>query len=153
MSTVKTIHANCLKIGNKGIILAGASGSGKSVLTLSLLERSHWAQKDSILVSDDYTDLTSKNGKLYGQCPATLRGGIEIRGAGLYQMPFLSEVAVDFIVELGNDYERFPSGKKLTYFGISVPLYRLPALGQADCTAICQAIEAICFKKLWTNHQ
>lgn len=148
---VETVHANCLRLGNKGIILLGQSGSGKSVLTLSLIERAQWAQKDSCLISDDYTDLKNKNGRLYGSCPENLRGAIEIRGAGLYEILYDEEVAIDFIIALCEDYERYPTGKKTTYCGVSLPFYALPSLKLADSTSICQAIEALCFKNLWKN--
>lgn len=144
-----TIHANCLSLGEKGILLIGSSGCGKSALTLSLIERAQWAKKSSILVSDDYTEIAKKNGKLYAKPPETLEGGIEIRGAGLYTMPFKKDVIIDFVVALGEDFERFPSGKIINYCNIELPLYNLPGLNIANAVTICQAIEALCFKIPW----
>lgn len=146
-----TLHANCLILGEKGVLLTGASASGKSALTLALIERASWAGHNGCLVSDDYTRLFPQDGKLYGQVPEELAGGIEIRGAGLYQMPFRRETAIDFIVLLSNDGERYPSGKTITYCGIERPLYTLPTLDRADAITICQAIEAFCFKTAWTK--
>lgn len=143
------LHANCLILGNKGILLTGPSSSGKSALTLALIERAHWSGKTAFLVSDDYTDLSNQNGKLCARSPKTLAGGIEIRGAGLYQMTFKNEVIVDFAVALGSGGKRYPAENKITYCGIKIPLYNLPDLNTADGIAISQAIEALVFKTPW----
>lgn len=144
-----TIHANCLFLGDKGILLTGPSGCGKSALTLALIERAEWAKQRALLVSDDYTEILEKNGRLYGRPPAALAGGIEIRGAGLYAMAFKEEAVIDFVVTLGEDYERFPTGKMVSFCGIEMPVFNLPGLNTADGLTICQAIEALCFKTLW----
>lgn len=143
------LHANCLVLGNKGILLIGPSSSGKSALTLALIERAQWSKKNAFLVSDDYTELFNQNGKLCARPPKTLAGGIEIRGAGLYQMAFKNEVMVDFVVALGRDGERYPTGNKIIYCGVKTPLYNLPGLNTADGLTICQAIEALAFKTPW----
>lgn len=146
---IATIHANCLSLGNKGILLIGSSGCGKSALTLALIERAEWAKRRSMLVSDDYTEIFAKDGKLYAKPPETLAGGIEIRGAGLFKMAFKKEAVIDFVIALGEGSERFPTGKKITYCGVELPLYNLPGLNTADGVTICQAIEALCFKTPW----
>lgn len=143
------LHANCLILGNKGLLLTGPSSSGKSALTLALIERARWSKKDAILVSDDYTELFNDNGKLRARVPQALAGGIEIRGAGLYQMAFKDEVIVDFVVALGDEGERYPTGDQITFCGVKIPLYNLPGLNTADGLTICQAIEALVFKTPW----
>ena len=144
-----TLHANCLILGNKGVLLKGESASGKSALTLALVERASWSGNYGCLVSDDYTELFLKQKKLYGRAPEKLRGGIEIRGAGLYRMAFEPEVAINFVVSLSKEAKRFPEGEKITYCGIEVPLYILPDLNTADGLTICQAIEAFAFREPW----
>lgn len=143
------LHANCLILGNKGILLTGPSSSGKSALTLALIERAHWSKKTAFLVSDDYTELSNQDGRLCARPPKTLCGGIEIRGAGLYQMTFKNEVLVDFVVALGSDGERYPTENAVTYCGVKIPLYNLPGLNTADSLTLCQAIEALAFKTPW----
>ncbi len=144
-----TLHANCLILGNKGVLLKGESASGKSALTLALVERASWSGNYGCLVSDDYTELFLKQKKLYGRAPEKLRGGIEIRGAGLYRMAFEPEVVINFVVSLSKEAKRFPEGEKITYCGIEVPLYVLPDLNTADSLTICQAIEAFAFREPW----
>ena len=144
-----TLHANCFILGNKGVLLAGASASGKSALTLALVERASWSGNYARLVSDDYTELFPKQGKLYGRAPKTLSGGIEIRGAGLYRMAFETEVAINFVVSLSKEARRYPEDEKINYCGIELPLYILPDLNTADSLTICQAIEALALKTPW----
>ncbi|MFN3389305.1 MAG: HPr kinase/phosphorylase, partial [Allosphingosinicella sp.] len=48
----ETVHASCVAIGGRAVLIAGRSGSGKSDLALRLIDRG------ARLVSDDYTILT-----------------------------------------------------------------------------------------------
>ncbi|UTO28454.1 HPr kinase/phosphatase C-terminal domain-containing protein [Bartonella harrusi] len=143
------LHANCLQLGRKGLLIIGPSGSGKSTLTLSLLDRAEWSKREAKLISDDYTILRVENGKLYGYTPEGLQGGIEIRGAGLYAIEFDTQTAIDCVILLGPEYERFSTNQTFQFADIHIPLLKLPSLHEADCTAICQAIEAFFFRKIW----
>ncbi|MET3589007.1 serine kinase of HPr protein (carbohydrate metabolism regulator) [Bartonella silvatica] len=143
------MHANCLQLGGKGLLIIGPSGSGKSTLTLSLLDRAEWSKREAKLISDDYTMLRVENGKLHGYTPENLQGGIEIRGAGLYTVDFEKQTPIDCIITLGPEYERFYTNQTFQFAGLRIPLLKLPSLHEADCTAICQAIEAFFFRKIW----
>ncbi len=143
------LHANCLQLGGKGLLIIGPSGSGKSTLTLSLLDRAEWSKREAKLISDDYTVLRVENGKLYGYTPEDLQGGIEIRGVGLYTIEFEKQTAIDCVILLGPEYERFSTNQTFQFAGVHIPLLKLPSLREADCTAICQAIEAFFFRKIW----
>ncbi|EJF91128.1 HPr kinase/phosphorylase [Bartonella tamiae] len=147
----QTLHANCLQLDDKGVLITGSSGSGKSVVSLSLIERAQWSGRQACLVSDDYTEIKNEDGMLYGLCPQTLKGGIEIRGAGLYSLNFIPKTRLSFIIDLSCNYERLPSGRQMILCGVSLPLYALPSLQHSDSVAICQAIEAFCFGKVWKN--
>ena len=48
---MNTIHATCVAIEGRGVLIVGPSGSGKSDLALRLIDRG------AALVADDYTDL------------------------------------------------------------------------------------------------
>ncbi|QEE08377.1 Hpr kinase/phosphorylase [Bartonella kosoyi] len=143
------LHANCLQLGGKGLLIKGPSGSGKSTLTLALLDRAEWSKREAKLISDDYTMLRVENGKLHGYTPDNLQGGIEIRGAGLYMIEFQKYTPIDCVIFLGPEYERFSTNKTFQFEDLHIPLLKLPSLREADCTAICQAIEAFLFRKLW----
>ncbi|WP_273788809.1 HPr kinase/phosphatase C-terminal domain-containing protein [Bartonella sp. ML70XJBT] len=143
------LHANCLQLGGKGLLIIGPSESGKSTITLALLDRAEWSKREAKLISDDYTMLRVKNGKLHGYTPEDLQGGIEIRGAGLYMIEFQKQTIIDCIIFLGPEYERFSTNKTFQFEDLHIPLLKLPSLHEADCTAICQAIEAFLFRKIW----
>lgn len=104
MTTVssETLHASCVAIDGRAVLIEGRSGSGKSDLALRLIDRG--AQ----LVSDDYTVLLRERGRLLAQPPATIAGRIEVRGLGIIEMPYVEGVPVALIVELADAVERMP---------------------------------------------
>jgi len=144
-------HANALKIGSYGILIMGASGAGKSLVSLTLLERAQLFGRAGVLVSDDYVLLRLEEGKLVAHAPTAIRGAIEIRGAGLFTMPHQGSTQLQLVVELRGKGERFPQGRYFDCLGVSLPLLKLPEAGKADILAICHAIEAHLFKQRWVS--
>ena len=61
----------------RGVLIEGASGAGKSDLSLRLLERG-WS-----LVADDRCLVWTCNGRVYGRAADALKGLIEARGLGV----------------------------------------------------------------------
>ena len=116
------VHASCVAIGGRGVLLGGRSGAGKSDLALRLIDRG--AQ----LVSDDYTQLRRLGETLLAEAPATIAGRIEIRGVGLVELPSVSGVPVCLYVDLGSIPERLPDPATVRLAGIDIPLIALAAL-------------------------
>jgi HPr kinase/phosphorylase len=97
------IHASCVSRFGRGILLRGASGSGKSSLALQLIHRG-W-----MLVADDQVELTATADALMATAPQQLRGWLEIYALGLCPMPTLLSSRIDFIVDLvEGPVERLP---------------------------------------------
>lgn len=115
------VHASCVAIGGRGVLIAGPSGAGKSDLTLRLIDAG------AMLVSDDYTVLTARDGTLYAAPPATIAGRIEVRGIGIVELPFVRDVPVALWVESGTP-ERMPDAMTQVIAGIALPAYRLALL-------------------------
>lgn len=124
-----TVHATCVAIGARGVMLVGASGAGKSDLALRLIDRG------AKLVADDRCELGVEGGALICRPPAILAGKIEVRGLGIIAMPWTAPVRVAMAVRLVERYERMPdhgytemlAGQlveaiKLTPFEASAPL-------------------------------
>lgn len=115
------VHASCVAIDGRGVLIAGPSGAGKSDLTLRLIDAG------AMLVSDDYTVLTARDGTLYAAPPATIAGRIEVRGIGIVERPFVRDVPVALWVDSGTP-ERMPDAMTHVVAGIALPAYTLALL-------------------------
>ena len=126
-----TIHASAVAIGERGVVIRGRSGSGKSALVLSLLMLSPQAT----LVADDRVLISAQGGRLLAAAPKTLAGKLEIRGLGIVQRPYVSPVAVALLVDLLPlaQCPRMPGPHELeaALAGIVVPRVFI-AIGSAD---------------------
>lgn len=113
------IHASCVAIGDRAVLLAGASGSGKSDLALRLIDRG------AKLVSDDQT-LVMRNGQqAVASAPATIRGQIEVRAVGILSLEDVQGVEVALVILLGDQPQRFPEAQTQLVAGVSVPAIAL----------------------------
>ncbi|WCT71951.1 HPr kinase/phosphatase C-terminal domain-containing protein [Sphingomonas naphthae] len=120
MAAGLTIHATCVAIDGRAVLLIGPSGSGKSDLALRLIDRG------AKLVADDRTILDPVAGELRASVPATIAGQIEVRGVGIVAAtPVTAPVAL--AVRLDAMPERMPPEVlPLTdYAGLGVPTLAL----------------------------
>jgi len=116
MVSSETLHASCVAIDGRAVLIEGRSGSGKSDLALRLIDRG------ARLVSDDYTMVVRERDRLLAQPPATIAGRIEVRGIGIVEMPHAERVAVALVVSLADEVERMPAEDATrTIAGIAVP--------------------------------
>ncbi|MGZ8347316.1 MAG: HPr kinase/phosphorylase [Allosphingosinicella sp.] len=119
----ETVHASCVAIGGRAVLIGGRSGRGKSDLAVRLIDRG------SALVSDDYTMVRRKDGRLLATAPETISGKIELRGVGILQFPPARDVPVALFVDLEMDLARLPeSGEHRTVAGVAIPVVGLNAL-------------------------
>jgi serine kinase of HPr protein (carbohydrate metabolism regulator) len=116
------VHASAVAIGGRGVLIAGASGRGKSDLALRLIDRG------AGLVSDDYTVIEAEGGRLFASAPATIAGRIELRGVGIVSMLAVGRVPVCLLVDLDAPPERLPSPRTRTFLAIAVPVIAIAAL-------------------------
>ena len=123
MSPEETIHASCVAIGGRGVLLRGRSGSGKSDLALRLIDRG------ATLVSDDYTRLRVDGGRLLASAADTISGKIEVRGLGILEMPAARETAVCILIDLDREVPRMPpQDDSESLLGIDIPRLSISAL-------------------------
>jgi len=128
--TAQAVHANCLVVGTRGIVIRGRSGSGKSELTDTLIEAARNKGNLGILVSDDRVYLSSCRGQLAARVPETISGLLEVRGNGLVKTAFLPVAKVHLLVDLkpADTIERLPddtvSSERID--GLPVPVCRCP---------------------------
>jgi serine kinase of HPr protein (carbohydrate metabolism regulator) len=97
MTTPSTEHGSAVLLAETGILIRGASGSGKSALVLELLAAE---PEHARLVADDRVILTATNGRLLADVPAAIAGLIELRGVGLLQRSFVAPVVIRLVVDL-----------------------------------------------------
>ena len=124
MTTVssETLHASCVAIDGRAVLIEGRSGSGKSDLALRLIDRG------ARLVSDDYTVLIRERDRLLAQPPATIAGRIEVRGIGIVEMLHSERVPVALVVTLADQVERLPEERDVRKIaGIALPEIALVA--------------------------
>ncbi len=101
--TLPTLHASCVAINGRAVLITGPSGAGKSDLALRLIDRG------AVLVADDYCDLVVKDGRLFAQPPARIAGMIEVRGIGICATPFMTGCDVAMVVRLVPEPARMPA--------------------------------------------
>ncbi len=119
----ETLHASCVAIDGRAVLIEGRSGEGKSDLALRLIDRG------GALVSDDYTICTRSNGALLGDAPANIAGKIEVRGIGVIDMPHQGRVPIALLVTILDTPPRMPEApKKRRIAGVDIPEVALAAL-------------------------
>ena len=123
------LHATCIELGATGVLLLGASGSGKSDLALRLIDRG------ARLVGDDRLLVERRQGQLFGRPVTTLAGLLEVRGFGIVKLPWCPESRLGLAVALqpGAPPERLPEPETYDLLGVPLPLLRLdPDAPSAD---------------------
>lgn len=110
MSGGLILHATTVALGeDRGLLILGPSGSGKSGLALQLIGLG--AQ----LVADDRTTVHDEGGALIATCPPALRGRIEARAVGILNAPHLPRARLILAVDLGQtETERLPPRRSVT---------------------------------------
>lgn len=137
-----TIHATAVQIANRGILLRGAPGSGKSSLALRLLDECILAGTPGYLIADDRVVLDSDTGRLVARAPETLRGLMEIRGLGIVTVDSLAAAVIDLAVDLvpADLFERHPESQAMEIHLGGTTLPRLQIVERnPDATVIIRA--------------
>jgi HPr kinase/phosphorylase len=94
------VHGNALIIGDKGVLLRGPSGSGKSALTLALIAFAEQRGVFSRLIGDDRIELGVRHGRLIARPHPTIAGMIEARGIGILRVPHEAAGVIRLVVDL-----------------------------------------------------
>lgn len=111
------LHATCVAVDGRGLLILGPSGSGKSALALRLM--AHGAG----LVADDRTDITLQDRDLIASAPPRLSGLIEARGLGILRADAVGPVPLVLAVDLAQtETERLPPRRSVTILGTPLPL-------------------------------
>jgi HPr kinase/phosphorylase len=120
--TSEILHASCVAVDGRGLLILGPSSAGKSALAIRLIALG--AQ----LVSDDQTRVTARDGTLSAACPSpNIRGLVEARGIGLLRAPTVDRADLALAVDLGqNESDRLPPFRTVTILGCALSLVLHP---------------------------
>lgn len=125
------IHAGCVALEGRGLLILGRSGSGKSALALELIALG------AELVADDRTRLWRDGDRLRAASPPTIAGLIEARHVGLLRLPYRDRADVALALDLDRaEPERLPPRRNITLCGVDLPLLFTPPLGHSASVLI-----------------
>lgn len=124
MSRDATVHASAVWLGSAGILIRGPSGSGKSSLALTLIDGG------AELIGDDRIVIQAVDSQLRATAVSTIAGLIEVRGQGIFKIPYRSPAPIHLVVDLSPTEACLrlptPDEARTAVEGIVLPRLRLP---------------------------
>ena len=133
-------HASCAALagpnGDDAVLLLGPSGAGKSDLLLRLVHAG-WS-----LVADDRVIVQAIAACSIASAPASLAGIIEVRGLGLFAMPYLAAAPLRLVVRLGVQPARLPAPERDP--ALNLPVVTIDAASPAAVERVTLALNAAC---------
>lgn len=121
-------HASAVLIGARGVLIRGASGSGKSRLALQIMAAAEDRGELARLIGDDQVFLREASGRLLARSPETIAGLIEMRGMGILRVPHEPMAAVCLVIDIEpSRSERLPDERMALIHGVEVPSLVLAA--------------------------
>jgi serine kinase of HPr protein (carbohydrate metabolism regulator) len=137
----ETIHASTVATDGRAVLISGPSGSGKSDLTLRLLDRGF------TLVSDDQTIVRREGDRLVSSAPPTIKGKLEIRGIGIVDMDTVADVPIALYVELTSEIVRLPDDRReRPVLGVNLPLISVNAQTASAASKVALALDRLGLK-------
>jgi serine kinase of HPr protein (carbohydrate metabolism regulator) len=137
----ETVHASTVAVDGRAVLISGPSGSGKSDLTLRLLDRGF------TLVSDDQTHVRREDDRLIASPPLNIAGKLEIRGIGIVDLEHVSDMPVALLVELTSDIQRLPDDhRERPILGVSLPLISIDAMAASAPSKVALALDRMGLK-------
>ena len=134
----ETVHASTVACEGRAVLISGPSGSGKSDLTLRLLDRGF------TLVSDDQTIVRREGDRLSASAPATSAGKLESRGIGIVEVETARDVPVALLVELTSDIQRLPDdSRERPVLGVPLPLIGITAMTASAVSKVALALDRL----------
>lgn len=117
LSADKILHASCVFVDGKGVLILGKSGAGKSALALALMAYG------AVLVADDRVALRVEDGSVIASCPPTIAGLIEARGIGILNAEYRPNASLGLVIDLDDvSQERVQPLRHFTLLGCDLPL-------------------------------
>jgi HPr kinase/phosphorylase len=112
------------------VLVTGPPGSGKSDLVLRLLGQGF------SLVADDRVDIDAAG---VARPPPALAGLLEVRGLGIFRLPFVAEAKLALAVQLATVADRLPSPAR--HETLAIPLILLDAAAPSAAQRVALALD------------
>ncbi len=133
-------HASCVDFDGQGVLILGASGSGKSSLALGCISLG------AVLVGDDYVDLSVAENRIIATRPPNIAGLIEVPRVGVLNCNFVEYTHLVWAIDMSQaEVDRLPPRRKIRLQNCEIPLiyganipnlhsvaYQLITAGRAD---------------------
>jgi len=114
----ENLHASCVAINGRGVLILGPSGAGKSALALQLIALG------AKLVADDRTDIMREGEQVIASVPEPIRGLIEARYVGILRAEDHGPVPLALVVDLARtEDQRLPEGHSHMLRGVTLPCF------------------------------
>jgi HPr kinase/phosphorylase len=111
------IHASCVAVDGRGLLIMGPAGSGKSALALQLMALG------ADLVADDQAELALNGDQVIARCPLALQGLIEARGVGILRARAIPQAEIALVADLSQpEPDRLPPRRSITLLGKTLDL-------------------------------
>ena len=95
-----SVHAVALVIGEAGVLIEGASGSGKSALALACIAAAEAQGLYAALVSDDRVRLAAMGGRVIASAHPAIAGRVERRGLRIEPAPLCPQAVLRLVVHM-----------------------------------------------------
>ena len=116
----KRVHGTAIALEDRGVLLTGPSGSGKSDLALRLID------SGATLISDDQTICERRKNEIFLFPHKKIHGLIEVRGVGLIKVPFIENVKLNMIVQLiDKPPERIPKKEEKKLLNLNIKFIKI----------------------------
>ena len=138
-------HATALVIREAGVLIEGASGSGKSALALACIAAAQAQGFFARLVSDDRVLLAARGGRVIASVHPAIAGQVERRGLAIEPADFCGQAVLRLVARLAGDADADAAALRLPWqdasltqiCGILLPVLPLdPSRARPDQVAL-----------------
>lgn len=143
------LHGTALAVGDRGVLIRGPSGSGKSDIAVRALalRPGPLVSAQPMLIADDRVLVIREGRVLTLGCPGTIKGLIEVRGVGIVAVPVAAEARLALVVDLvhPDDVPRLPDpADTAAICGVPVRRLSLSPFEPAAALKLVLAMENFC---------
>ncbi len=122
LNITESVHANCVLIGDTGVLIRGVSGSGKSTFSRRLVDLAQKIGHFARFVGDDRILLRTSHGRLIASGHPLIAGRVEVRGLGIAVSKFEDQAVIRLLADCEPVLERRvpdPSDDMIEVLGIA----------------------------------